>query len=389
MSEQTRELDHTSELKKEKETLSRRDFLKGLGVAGAALTTAAVVPSFLSEGKVRAEDGIEELLSQIESMSLVELEQAIFHEYPVIPDLEKIGERLKSITDISKGGTLMKSGTSVAWGMLRSIYGDNVNQESIDFGDEKYKLEKVLEYFQIPFWAIDICAISGVDIGQLIHDSYTCIGLTQEQRPFDVPPMPCLPNTGVNDSYIEHFKPDVALNFIGTNLIRHGTSLNDFALQVQELITYYLSNGIIPILTTFPQPKNSTDEVYKNWFEHPKLYIPADKKAEDVVNEALKDRVLFVPERAFKYNILLLKMAEMYQIPIINTERGAVERAQNDGIVTTEYGGAEIDPLHFSKLLDIPPFEMPKENEKFRYGEQTITYFTVQTLYELLKVMGK
>ncbi|MEO8581745.1 MAG: hypothetical protein ABI425_04195 [Patescibacteria group bacterium] len=367
----------------EPKKMNRREFLRLAVKTGVSLVGGAVLSDLTLRGNPRAssneEDSklqeselttrIQELITDIKKMSLTELEQQIFNECPVIPHLAQVKEHLQQITDIPKGSILLKAGTSVAWNMLQSIYGTDVNPDQINFGAEQEKLRLVLEYFQLPSWALEQASLLGEDIDQLLHDPLFC-----SKKPRDVVTspysMPCPPNLSVIDAYIDYFHSKVAINFVGTNLMHNEVSLEEFAMKLKDLIQHYLSKNVIPILTTLPHPPNDNSEVYREWYGESK-------------------ETIFLPENALRYNLLIVKLAELYQVPLINLERGVVELAEHDGTVFLSSMTTQIDPIHFSHTPEKHPLRKPEADKKFQTGEEAVSYFTVLTLYELLKVMGK
>jgi len=368
--------------------LTRRDFLRAMaGGVAAGLTAGLWInsknrSSIDSSPPLDSEIRIHELISQIESLSLEELELQVFHEYPVIPNIESMSKRINQITIIEEGSTLMKAGTSVAVGLLESIYAEDVDQSQIDLGIEQYKLDLVLRYLQIAPGSINSASVIGTDVNQLLHDPLFCTDMLQ---------MNCPPNMSVIDAYIENFDPSVSINFFGTNAVRYEISLEDFATNIQELIDHYVLKGVIPILTTFPHPPNSSDEVYRAWFEEPIPIVHPGQTEEEVIENDIEFRSHMLPQNALKYNLLLLKIAERNQIPIINLERGVVESALHNGTRTVDQYSDEIDPEHFSQQrIDFlnptltNPLHVPPEGELFQYGEEAVSYFVIQTLYGIL-----
>lgn len=374
-----------SEPKPQASKMSRRDFLGAVGTffGKTALEKVPHLEARVSTAKQEDEPSrktIEEIVAEVEAMSLEELEHALYVEYPPVPDIKPIADRINAITDIPEGSTLMKAGTSVAGLQLSSLYGETIDPSEIDLGDEQFKVEKVFSHLNIPHGAMDSATISGVDIPGLF-DPMLCRNEL------------CAPGEGVVDAYLSRYEhTKVSINFIGTNLVRQKASLKEFAEFTQFLLDYYVDNNVIPILTTFPHPRNANEEPYKSWFENP---APLEKESlhgrdpEEWMKEEIEQHKLFLPENALKYNVLLLKLAELNQIPIINVQRGIVEMAENNGslLPTEEILIPEVDPLHLSssyggasKALTLPP-----EGRKFPTAEEAVSYFTVQTLYEILE----
>src|SRR5581483_11720708 len=96
--------------------LSRRGFLKIAGVLTLGLTAGLPVRLHAQETDFSG------MISEVERMSLSEMQDQIFKKYPVIPDIPRLKGRLNKISNLSSGVKLMKSGSSVSMGMLGSIF---------------------------------------------------------------------------------------------------------------------------------------------------------------------------------------------------------------------------------------------------------------------------
>lgn len=357
-------------------TISRRDFLKGSVAMGGALATRNV-PSLDVEQQAEIEQPLEELVAEVEALSLEDLEYEMYEKYPVVPDIEPIRDRLNTITDIPENSNLMKAGTSVASGMLESIFGENIDQREIDLGQEQFKLELVFSHFQIPPESFDGAVLTGSD----------AVGLLD---PMQCSSEICRPNESTLDAYVREYNPKVAINFVGTNMLRGRTSLMDFANNIEMLIDYYVSKGVVPILTTMPLPANDTDEEYVEWFNNPVVPETKDlygKPVEEWIEEEIEYRSVFRPGNAFKHNVLLLRMSEKYEVPIINLQRGIVESVVENGNVMPSATVPERDPAHFSHVRpeEVNALKLPATGGEFATGEEAVSYFTIQTLYEILK----
>ncbi len=353
---------------------SRRDFLKGAGLLLAGKALHFKMPE---NSQTQTEKTVQDLVKEVESLSEAELHKELFQNYAVVPDITPIKDRLNAITTIPEGSTLMKTGTSVAHGMFESIYGEGINQSEINLGDDQYKAEVVQKYLEIPNGALNAAVISGIDAPQLLYDSMFCV--TSEA-------LPCPPGKSVIDAYIDHYNPKIAINFIGSNMIRNNTSLEDFGKNAEELIQHEIDRGIIPILTTIPEAPTATEEPYKSWFENPKAVVDPGQSPEDAKKEEIKYRTVSRPENTMKYNVLLLKIAEQHQIPIINLQRGVVESALSNGTITAEETNwGEVDPEHFSYAHETSPLTVQNIDQKFQYGEVAVSYFTIETIYNILE----
>lgn len=354
--------------------MSRRQFLRWGAKATGVVAGAAILGELgVDVNRVNAQEVKEtsEIIAGIEAMSLDQLEAEVFENYPVIPEIAPIADRINQIARIPEGSYIMKAGTSVSRGILESIY--SVDPNDINLRNEQYKVNEVLEHCQIPQDALEACTVEGADVDQLLYEPLFCRG-----------PMHCPPNTSVVDAYIDYYDPKASINFIGTNMVRNGYTLEEFANSTEEMINHYIDKGVIPILTTFPQPPNSTDEEYRVWFNEPVPIVHPGQNEQDVIQSEIEYRSSYLPENALKYNVLLLKLAEKHQIPIINTERGVVEMAKGNGTVQPNENWSEIDPQHFSSKRHPESLTLPDRGSKFETGEEAVSYFTVQTLYEIL-----
>lgn len=358
-------------------TVTRRTFLKAAALALAASQFSGervVDKPRMQDNKNRAE-----LVAEINAMSLEELETEVYKKQSVIPDSAPIADRLSEITRIEEDSVIMNVGTSVGRMSLDSVFGDGIDPREVDFGEEQDKYELFLQYFRIPEGMREACTIEMIDIWDLINSPSSCQRSNSD--------MHCEPGVSVVDNYINQFDPKVAINFIGTAYVRSKLDLETFAWAVEDALDHYISKGVIPVLTTFPQPPNSDEEPYKSWFSDPKIIVHPGQTVEKVREETIDYRSSMLPENALKYNVMLIKLAEIYQIPIINLQRGVVESAENNGTAVPGpyFYSDEIDPEHFSSTHRyLTPLKVPTDGSKFESGEQAASYFIVQTLCDMV-----
>ncbi len=358
----------------EDKALSRRDFLKlsGAATAHAALTltgVAAVAESFQVQP--------ESIAQRVENMPLSELEALVYEKTPVVPDIAEISERLQGIARIEPGGKLMKAGSSVAQGMLKSAFGEDAE---VNLGREQGVFDEVQRYFHFPEGAIEAASVVGSDMDTLLYESMYCRG-----------PMPCPPNTSVIDAYIDYYHPWVSINFVGSNLVRRDVPFEVFEGFVETYINHFVHKGVIPIMTTFPHPRSSEHEPYNTWFNDPQPIGGRGMTKEEEATEQIEYRSSMLPENALKYNAILIEVAKKYQVPIINLQRGVVESAANNGTwLAMPPRMPEIDPEHFSHSIGEArsTLTLPPTGGRFENGEQAVSYFTLLTLSELIRAQA-